>query len=67
LTSVPFNEAVAVRFINYYNTTIQFQSTLSYLKNPPTGYQQPTVDFQGGLEKIKNNVTSGVYKNQYAL
>lgn len=64
LTSVPFNQAVAVRFIDYYNTTIQFQSTLSYLKNPPEGYQQPAVDFEGELEKIKINATTGVYKNQ---
>ncbi|ETS73430.1 hypothetical protein PFICI_15035 [Pestalotiopsis fici W106-1] len=67
LTSVPFNQAVAVRFIDYYNTTIQFQSTLSYLKNPPVGYQQPAVDFEGELQKIKANATAGVYKNQYAF
>ncbi|KAF7532411.1 hypothetical protein G7054_g8000 [Neopestalotiopsis clavispora] len=67
LTSVPFNQAVAVRFIDYYNTTIQFQSTLSYLKNPPEGYQQPAVDFEGELEKIKINATTGIYKNQYAF
>ncbi|KAI4600506.1 hypothetical protein KJ359_000861 [Pestalotiopsis sp. 9143b] len=67
LTSVPFNAAVANRFIDYYNNTIQFQSTLSYLKNPPEGYQQPAVDFEGELEKIRQNATSGVYKNQYAF
>ncbi|KAI0127666.1 peptidase S41 family protein [Xylariales sp. AK1849] len=65
LTSVPFNDAVALRFINYYNTTMQFQSTLAYLKDPPEGYQQPAVDIIDGLEKIKNNVTAGVYTNQY--
>lgn len=64
LTSVPFNAAVANRFIDYYNNTIQFQSTLSYLKNPPEGYQQPAVDFEGELAKIRQNATSGVYKNQ---
>lgn len=64
LSSVPFNDAVALRFIDYYNTTLQFQSTLSYLKTPPTGYQQPAVDLVAGLQGIKNNVTAGVYKNQ---
>ncbi len=65
LISVPFNAAVATRFIDYYNTTIQFQGTLAYLKNPPTGYQQPAVDVQNELAAIKRNVTSGVYKNEY--
>lgn len=65
LTSVPFNAAVAVRFIDYINTTLQFQSTLAYLKSPPVGYQQPAVDVLAQLGRIRNNATSGVYKNQY--
>ncbi|KAF6820668.1 peptidase S41 family protein [Colletotrichum plurivorum] len=65
LTSVPFHEAVALRFIGYYNTTMQFQSTLAHLKNPPEGYQQPAFDFFQGMDDLKNNVTSGVFKNQY--
>lgn len=67
LVSVPFNEAVALRFIEYYNTTMQFQSTLAYLRDPPSTYQQPTIDFDTQIESIKNNVTSGVYQNQYAF
>jgi len=65
LTSVPFHSAVAIRFIDYINTTIQFQSTLAYLKSPPPGYQQPAVDVLARLEKIKTNATTGVYQNQY--
>ncbi|KAK2028800.1 peptidase S41 family protein [Colletotrichum zoysiae] len=65
LTSVPFNDAVALRFIEYYNTTMQFQSTLAYLKNPPQGYQQPAFDLVQGLSNLRQNVTSGIYKNQY--
>lgn len=65
LTSVPFNSAVATRFIEYANTTIQFQSTLGYLKSPPAGYQQPAVDVPAQLEKIEINATTGVYQNQY--
>lgn len=56
---------MALRFIEYYNTTMQFQSTLKNLKNPPQGYQQPAVDFAQGLENIRHNVTAGVFKNQY--
>ncbi|GKT41583.1 peptidase S41 family protein ustP [Colletotrichum spaethianum] len=44
---------------------MQFQSTLAYLKNPPEGYQQPAFDLMKGLDDLKLNVTSRVYKNQY--
>ncbi|KAG6355630.1 hypothetical protein INS49_003592 [Diaporthe citri] len=67
LVSVPFNKDVALRFVDFYNTTMQFQSTLSYLRNPPPTYQQPSVDFENQLENIKTNVISGYYRNQYAF
>ncbi|EKG16094.1 Peptidase S41 [Macrophomina phaseolina MS6] len=67
LTSVPFNDAVALRFIDYYNDTMQFHSTLAYLKDPPEGYQQPPVDLLDGLAVIKQNISAGYYKNQYAF
>jgi hypothetical protein len=67
LSSVPFNSAVALRFLDYYNKTMQFQSTLAYLKSPPPGYQQPAVDLLDNLRQIKENVLSGTYKNQYAF
>jgi hypothetical protein len=64
---VPFNGAVAARFIDYYNETLQFQSTLAFLKDPPEGYQQPPVDVNRVLAAIKANTTAGVYPNQYAF
>ncbi|TKA40886.1 hypothetical protein B0A54_07798 [Friedmanniomyces endolithicus] len=67
LLSVPFNSAVATRFISYYNQTLQFQSTSAYLKQPPAGYQQPPVDIFGDLRQIQNKVDSGFYRNQYAF
>lgn len=67
LSSVPFVADVALRFIEYYNTTMQFQSTLAYLRDPPADYQQPAVDFFQVLEQIKANVTAGAYVNQYAF
>lgn len=47
--------------------TLQFQSTLAYLKNPPAGYQQPAVDVIEVLGRIQNNITAGIYKNQYSF
>ncbi|KAI0185899.1 hypothetical protein EV127DRAFT_514936 [Xylaria flabelliformis] len=65
LTSVPFNPAVATRFLKYYNDTLSFQSNLSYLKNPPSTYQQPSVDLIGGLQSLQDAVNSGSFANQY--
>ncbi|KAJ4325134.1 hypothetical protein N0V94_000848 [Neodidymelliopsis sp. IMI 364377] len=65
LTSVPFNAAVASRFIGYWNETLQFQSTIAYLKDPPEGYQQPAIDFVVELSRIQQRVDAGTYHNQY--
>lgn len=67
LTSAPFNKDVALRFIDYYNTTLQFQSTLAYLRDPPEGYQQPPVDVVAELGSIKAKVQNGYYQNEYAF
>ena len=64
LISVPFNPAVASR---YYNDTIQFHTTLSYLKSPPPGYQQPATDILKGLQDIQNGIDRGLFPNQYAF
>ncbi|KAI1878447.1 uncharacterized protein JN550_000629 [Neoarthrinium moseri] len=65
LRNVPFSIAPALRFLDYFNTTIQFQSTLAFLKNPPQGYQQPPVNVDETLQRIKTNVKAGYYMNQY--
>ncbi|KUJ17685.1 uncharacterized protein LY89DRAFT_747417 [Mollisia scopiformis] len=65
LTSVPFNPAVATRFLAYYNDTLQFQSTLAYLRNPPTSYQQPGVDLLLGLQNLQDGINNGIFPNQY--
>lgn len=64
LTSVPFNPAVASKFLSYYNDTIQFQSTLEYLKHPPTSYQQPAVDLLKGLEDLEIAIQANKFPNQ---
>lgn len=62
---MPFNAAVASRFIDYYSETMQFQSTLKLLENPPQGYQQQAVNVQQELESIRARIVSGAYKTQY--
>ncbi|KAJ8109362.1 hypothetical protein ONZ43_g6159 [Nemania bipapillata] len=65
LTSVPFNPAVAARFLKYYNDTLSFQSTVSDLKDPPSTYQQPSVDLLCGLQTLQDAVNSDSFANQY--
>ncbi|KAH7327405.1 hypothetical protein BKA65DRAFT_66958 [Rhexocercosporidium sp. MPI-PUGE-AT-0058] len=65
LTSVPFNPAVASRFLKYYKDSTQFQSTLAYLKSPPASYLQPPVDLLAGLEVIQTRIDTGAFENQY--
>lgn len=63
--TVPFNAAVATRFLKYWNDTLQFQSSLEWLKHPPAGYQKPAVDLIAGLGQIQNTVNTGGYSSQY--
>ena len=62
---MPFNPAVATRFLKYWNDTLPFQSDLDYLKNPPLAYQQPAVDLVGGLSDLQTAVDAGQFQNEY--
>lgn len=64
-STVPFNPAVASRFVKYFNDTIQFHSTLAYLRHPPKGYQQPAVDLVHELGVIQGKIDQGYYRNEY--
>ncbi|KAF2440206.1 hypothetical protein P171DRAFT_501223, partial [Karstenula rhodostoma CBS 690.94] len=67
LSSVPFIPDVASRFINYYNQTLQFQSTFAFLRDPPDSYQQPAIDVIAELGLLQENVAEGKYTTQYAF
>ena len=64
---MPFNRTVATQFLNYYMDTINFQSTISYIKQPPTSYQQPPVDLFDGLDQIQSAIDSNLFSNEYAF
>jgi hypothetical protein len=38
---------------------------ISYLKNPPTGYQVPGIDVWAALDTIETNIQSGKYANEW--
>lgn len=44
---------------------IEFQSTLLYLKDPPTGWPNEAVDLMAGLDDIASKVNDGTYTNEY--
>jgi hypothetical protein len=67
LQEVPLNVNRSSAFVDYIRPYIQFQSTLGFLKDPPKGYPLPGVDVLGGMDTIKKNVQTGVYKTQWAF
>ncbi|KAG8528410.1 uncharacterized protein KY384_007328 [Bacidia gigantensis] len=65
LITAPFNQTIALQFLQYYEDTLQLQTTQAYLKQPPSDYQQPSFDLYGGLDKIRDQVNQGGFKNEY--
>lgn len=67
LQSVPLDAQKSSDLVDYIMPFMEFQTTLEYLANPPSGYLIPGVDIMGGLRNIKQNLQSGVYKTQWAF
>jgi hypothetical protein len=65
LQSVPIDNKAAEGYIQYLLNFVPFQSTLGYLKKPPSGYPFPALDLVDGLNNIMNNVKSSGYSNEY--
>jgi hypothetical protein len=65
LRDVPINKTLAVAQIEWLTDYMQFQSTLSYLKDPPKTYALPAVDILGGLQTITNQVNTDKYTNEF--
>jgi hypothetical protein len=65
LQDVPINVTLAVAQIDWIQQFISFQSTLAYLKEPPSSYPFPAVDIVAGLDSIRNKADAGTYENEY--
>jgi hypothetical protein len=68
LNEIPFNASSAKRLISALRPYVDWQSTLTQLKNPPAEYVekvQPAVDIIGGLDKIDDDIDAGNFKNEY--
>ncbi len=44
---------------------VEFQSTLTYLKDPPVGWPNEPVDLMAGLDDIAAKVNDGTYTNEF--
>lgn len=65
LRSVPNKPEPAMKLVQSFKAFAQWESTLTYLKNPPAGYGLPAVDIEGGLDAIMANVSAGGFTNEY--
>jgi hypothetical protein len=67
LTATPLDKDLATGFIDQMKEYLQLQTTLAYLKDPPSDYKMPALDIMSTLDDIKDQVTDGTLKSQYDL
>ncbi|PVH71096.1 hypothetical protein DL98DRAFT_616536 [Cadophora sp. DSE1049] len=65
LQSSAIDNNLAASYVTELKKYYQFQSSIAYLKNPPTDYSYPPVDFLGGLDDIASKATAGGFASQY--
>jgi hypothetical protein len=70
LNSIPLNVTSAKNLIKAVKPWMEWQSTLTVLKNPPVEYAekvQPPIDILGGLDAIDQMLDSGEFESEYAF
>jgi hypothetical protein len=67
LQDVPFASVFAANLTEYIQTLVQFQTTSSYLKTPPSNYSWPAYDLDTELNTILGKAQSGAYSNEWAF
>ncbi|ORY17983.1 hypothetical protein BCR34DRAFT_473954 [Clohesyomyces aquaticus] len=68
MQSVPFNGTSAKLLLDSLPPYLQWQSTLTVLKNPPAEYAakvQGPVDILGALETLKTAIDAGEFRSEY--
>jgi len=65
LKSVPNKAGPATDMVNSLKAFVQWQSTLAWLKDPPSSYMLPPTDIEGGLDDISAKAASGGYSSEY--
>ncbi|KAI5237072.1 hypothetical protein E4T43_08175 [Aureobasidium subglaciale] len=70
LHSIPFNQSAASDLLESMRPYLNWQTTISYLKDPPKDYAdriQPPYDFWGVFDSIEAKVDAGTYASEYAF
>ncbi|KAF3003080.1 hypothetical protein E8E13_007703 [Curvularia kusanoi] len=70
INSVPLNATSAKLLLTSIKPYMEWQSTLTVLKDPPAEYVekvQPAVDIMGGLDKLASDIDAGKVANEYAF
>ncbi|KAL9091246.1 MAG: hypothetical protein Q9159_001541 [Coniocarpon cinnabarinum] len=67
LKSVPLDITAARETIKYVSETILMQSTLDYLLDPPSSYQQPLIDVTQMLGMLDELLQMGALNDQYSF
>ncbi|KAI1873143.1 uncharacterized protein JN550_003396 [Neoarthrinium moseri] len=65
LQSVPNKLEPAKKLVNSLQAFVQWQSTLAWLKNPPSSYTLPATDIVGRLSNISATSASGRFASEY--
>jgi hypothetical protein len=67
LNSVKVDVAGDIQQIEELKAYLQWQTTFTYLSNPPAGYTEKPVDILGGLDLIAQKVKNGSYTSEWAV
>ena len=65
LRAIPVNKDDALALVDSMLPYLQFQSTLTYLKNPPSGYPFDSIDIFQAMEGIRDDVLQGSFESEY--
>ncbi|KAF2849332.1 hypothetical protein T440DRAFT_427004 [Plenodomus tracheiphilus IPT5] len=65
LQSVPIDKEGNAKLIDDVKLFVKWQSNTAYLKNPPPGYTETPVDIVGALDKMKIQLSSDSFRNEY--
>lgn len=67
LNSIPSVPEDALQLLRSLRAYLELQSDKEYLKNPPTGYVNPSYDLDAALTAIESNIEANVYKSEIAF
>lgn len=65
LASVPLQTRENLALIREIKLYLTWQSSISYLKNPPEGYTGDTVDILEALDNVTDRLNGGEYASEY--